>query len=135
MLTKRRVVSEKTEQAHILQLMRAIGGRVYTIGRPPRHDAVHKGTGQTPGLPDVLVHLPKAPLTEGRCDDEHMPAHQLWIEVKAERGRLSEAQRGFRDFCHMAGVPHVVGGLDVVMRYLATHGYINPDNVPHYRKG
>ena len=116
-------VREKVVQAHIRALLMAVGGKVYTIGRPPRRDAAYKGTGQTPGIPDLLVHLP------ARVSD----AHQLWVEVKAKGGKLSGEQASFRDFCGMAGIAHVVGGLDEVIGYLAERGYVDPRNVPHYR--
>lgn len=118
-------VSEKVEQSHVVQALRSVGARVYVIGRPPRRDAVHKGTGQTPGLPDVLAHLPHAP-------DLRVGAHELWVEVKARGGRLRVEQVAFRDFCRLAGIAHVVGGLDAVLLYMLQHGYLT--ETAHYRK-
>ena len=117
-------VSEKSEQAHIVQVLRSIGAQVYTIGRPPRRDAVHKGTGIAIGLPDLLAFLPESRTTT--------PRHLLWVEVKSRTGRLSEAQKGFRDVCALAGVPHLVGGLDEVLAYLLERGYLT--EVAHYRR-
>ena len=109
-------VSEKREQAAIVQALRAVGATVYVLGHPPRRDAVHKGTMQTPGIPDLCAHLP---ISASNCR-----AHQLWVECKAKGGRLSEAQKSFRDFCVLAGEPHLVGGLDVVLQYLTERGYL-----------
>ena len=113
-------VSEKVVQRRICELLALVHAKVYTIGRPPRRDAVHKGTGQTPGIPDLLVFLPKrgSGLFGGH-------PHQLWIEVKAVRGRLSEEQKAFRDWCALAGIPHLVGDLDTVRAYLQAHGYLS----------
>ena len=108
---------ETRVQAAVVQLCRSVGGVVYVLGRPPLASDVHKGTRQTPGVPDLCVHLPVSALTA--C-----PAHQLWCEVKARGGRLSEAQKGFRDFCLMAGIPHLVGGVDEVAAYLTERGYL-----------
>ena len=116
-------VSEKSEQAHIIQALRTIGAKVYVIGRPPRRDAVHKGTGIGIGLPDLLAFLPESRTT---------PRHLLWVEVKSRTGRLSVAQKGFRDVCTLAGVPHLVGGLDDVLAYLRERGYVT--EVAHYRR-
>ena len=128
-------VPEKVVQSHIAQALRMIGARVYVLGHAPRRDAVHKGTGQTPGLPDLLVHLPASPMLSPRSSGTyHMQPHQLWIEVKAHRGRLSAAQASFRDFCHLAGIPHLVGDLDVVLAYLVEHGYMRASGVAHYRR-
>lgn len=125
----RRPVLEKHVQAQIRALLVTVGAKVYTIGRPPRRDALFKGTGQTPGIPDLLVHLPRR--AQGV---DVTPAHELWIEVKAKGGRLSAEQASFRDFCQLAGIPHVVGGLDEVLQYLVAYGYVKADNVPHYRR-
>ena len=118
-------VPEKVVQAQIRQALLKVGAKVYTIGRPPRRDAVFKGTGQTPGLPDLLVHMPE-------CERTHVGAHQLWIEVKAKGGTLRPEQAAFRDFCVMADVPHLVGGLDDVLSYLLRYGYVR--ELPHYRR-
>lgn len=132
---------EKTVQAQIVAALRSVGAKVYVIGRPPRRDAVHKGTGQTPGIADLLVFLPKAPravpslperLADGSTVIRTKPAHQLWVECKAAGGRLSPEQRSFRDFCALAGVPHLVGGLDDVLAYLVQHGYVT--ECAHYRQ-
>ena len=124
-MTGRPRVLERVHQAHIVEALRKVGAKVYVIGRPPRRDAVHKGTGQTPGIPDLLAHVPHAP-------DLRVGAHELWIEVKAKGGRLREEQAAFRDFCRLAGSPHIVGGLDEVLLYLLQHGYLK--ETAHYRK-
>ena len=116
-------VTEKTEQAHIVAALRTVGAHVYVIGRPPRRDAVHKGTGIGIGLPDVLTFLPESRTT---------PRHLLWVEVKSQTGRLSAAQKAFRDVCQVCGIPHIVGGLDEVLAYLRERGYVT--EVAHYRR-
>jgi len=108
-------VSEKIVQRHIVQALRTVGATVYVLGTT-RPTGDHPGTCQTPGVGDVLAFLPPSP-KDGF-------GQQLWVEVKATGGRLSEAQKGFRDCCHLAGVPHLVGGLDVVLAYLQAKGYI-----------
>lgn len=126
-------IPEKVVQEHVKQALRAVGATVYTIGRPPRRDATHKGTGQTPGIPDLLAHLPDSPLTNigGMSGVPVMHAHQLWVEVKAKGGRLSQEQASFRDFCELAGIAHIVGGLDDVLAYLVEYGYVK--ETAHYR--
>jgi hypothetical protein len=91
-----------------------MGASVYTLGtRRPRTD--WPGTRQTPGLPDVLVFL-KRPGHAGR--------ELLAVECKRPGGRLSPDQAGFRDLCQLAGVLHVVGGLDAVLAVLTDRGYL-----------
>jgi hypothetical protein len=126
-------VPEKAVQAQIRAALLSIGAKVYTIGRAPRRDAVYHGTGQTPGIPDLYVLLPDSPVggLQGRMQ---RCAHGLWIEVKAKGGRLRPAQADFAQFCGDAGIPHLVGGLDDVLAYLAEHGYVKPDGIAHYRR-
>jgi hypothetical protein len=126
-------VPEKVEQSHIVQTLRLVHARVYVIGHAPRRDQAHKGTSQTPGIPDLLVHLPASPMPMLRTLHTHAAPHELWIEVNAHRGRLSAEQASFRDFCHLAGIAHVVGGLDEVIAYLLDHGYVSASGVAHYR--
>ena len=123
---KPRRVPEKVIQAQIRHALLAVGASVYTIGRPPRRDAVHKGTGQTPGIPDLYVLLPTSiyPSQSPRVGRTLSPTHGLWIEVKAKGGKLRPDQTAFRERCAAAGIPHLVGGLDDVLAYLLTHGYI-----------
>jgi hypothetical protein len=111
-------VPERIVQAQIRAALLAIGAKVYTIGRPPRRDAVYHGTGQTPGIPDLYVLLPESPFPTLAS------AHGLWIECKAKGGRLRPAQAEFAQLCGEAGIPHLVGGLDEVLAYLQQHGYV-----------
>ncbi len=116
---------EKNVQAQIVQLLRSVGARVYVIGRPPRRDSVHKGTGQTPGIPDCLIFLPTA------CDGV------VWLEVKRPGGdpikKLRPEQAEFRRLCQDAGVRHICGGVDEVLMLLRERGLVK--DVPHYRRG
>ena len=114
---------EKTVQAHVVRALRMVGGTVYVLGTVHRGEPGHMSTRMTPGLPDLLVFLPACGST---------PCHQLWVEVKAPQGRLSEAQKGFRDVCVLSGVAHLVGGLDEVLAYLLERDYLT--EVAHYRR-
>lgn len=125
-------VPEKVVQSHVVSALRSVGAKVYVIGRPPRRDAVHKGTGQTAGIPDLLVFLPDAPNVNYDAGTGSL-AHQLWVECKAKGGRLRPEQADFRARCQAVGIPHVVGGLDEVLAYLRAHGYIR--EAAHYRDG
>lgn len=134
-------VPEKVVQQQIREALIKVGAKVYTIGRPPRRDAVHKGTGQTPGIPDLLVFLPESPRLvpspldrwpDGSPVMVATPTHMLWIEVKAKGGKLREEQAEFQARCRRAGVDHLVGGLDAVLAYLVEHGYVS--EVAHYRR-
>ena len=116
-------VSERVEQRHIVAALRAIGARVLTLGTV-RAAGDHPGTRQSPGWPDVGAFLP--PSRDGRT-----PPHWLWVEVKAHRGRLRPEQVAFRADCQACGIAHVVGGLDQVLAYLVSHGYVR--EVAHYR--
>lgn len=116
-------VRETVVQGQIVRALRTIGAAVYEIGRPPHRDDAFRGLRQTPGVPDICAHMPEGP---------QRGPHTLWIEVKAAGGKLSEAQQAFRDFCLMAGEPHIVGGLDEVLAYLREHGYIR--ETAHYRQ-
>jgi hypothetical protein len=116
-------VPERVVQAQIRTALLAIGAKVYTIGRPPRRDAVFKGTGQTAGIPDLFTFLP---MRDG------VGPRALWIEVKSTGGRLRPEQAEFRDLCHGAGGAHIVGGLDDVLAYLQQWGYVR--EAAHYRK-
>lgn len=110
-------VTEKAEQAAIVQLLRSIGAAVYVLGHPsPSDGRTHRGTGQTAGIPDLFAILP---LRAG------MPAPRaVWIEVKAKGGQMSPAQQQFQDLCFGASMPHVVGGVDAVVGYLQACGWV-----------
>ena len=122
-------VLEKAEQAHIIQTIRTLGGTVYEIGtKRPKGD--YQGTRQTPGIPDLVVFLP---LTKMGPDGCCTVWRQVWIEVKAAGGRLRPEQAAFRDLSLAACVDHIVGGLDAVIAWLMREGYLNRDQVAHYR--
>jgi hypothetical protein len=124
-------VPEKVVQQQIVRELRTVGAAVYVLGRPPRKDTARMGTGQTPGIPDLYVLLPASP-SLSVFDVPVKPAHGLWVEVKAKGGRLRPQQAEFATLCGGAGVPHLVGGLDVVLAYLQEHGYIK--EAAHYRR-
>lgn len=118
-------VSEKVEQAHIVQLLRSIGARVYVIGHPsPADGRAFRGTGQTPGIPDLLAFL-------------HASAREpelLFVEAKARGGRLRPEQAEFQDLARRAHVSHVVGGLDAVIAWLVERHYVKAEAFTHYRQ-
>lgn len=120
----RRRQPEKVEQQHVVQLLRSIGCRVWVTG-VHRRTGDYQGTMMTPGLPDVIAFLPRA-------------LGVLFVEVKAEGGRLRPEQAEFRKLAidvEFAGgrVYHVVGGLDAVIVRLVAMGLVREDAVPHYR--
>jgi len=109
-------VSERVVQAQVVKALRLVGARVYVLGTVHAGEPGRMTTRMTPGIGDVLAFLPVSRTGH--------PRHQLWLEVKAAGGRLSEAQKSFRDVCALAGVPYVTGGLDVVLAYLQQRGYL-----------
>jgi hypothetical protein len=117
-------VSEKVEQAHIVQLLRSIGATVYTLGTRRRRGD-YPGTMQTPGIADVFAFLP--PKTRQRWV-------LLAVEVKAEGGRLRPEQVRFRELCLWADVAYVVGPLDAVITWLVAEHYVQASQFPHYRQ-
>lgn len=104
-----RRLPEKAVQRQIVGLLRLLGWQVWVLGTVRRRGD-HPGTMQTPGAPDLLC---LGPVTHPGL---------LCVEVKAKGGRLRPDQQRFRDACQAAGVPHVVGGLDDVVRWLEAHG-------------
>ncbi len=112
-LAQRRKQPERAEQRAIVQLLRSIGASVYVLGTT-RRKGDHPGTMQTPGIPDLYVHWPGRVTTFGFA---------MWIEVKAPKGRLSEAQKQFQAECRDTdGITHLVGGLDAVIAWCKTNG-------------
>lgn len=135
MAIRRRQQSERTEQANVIKLYRAVGGKVYVIGttRKKGERCPHckqfvpntdHGTHQTPGLADLLVFF------ETRGD---VPGAVLFHEVKAARGRLSDDQKVFRALCQATATAHVVGGLDAAIEFLVRTGRARTESFPHYR--
>ena len=108
-------VPEKAVQAQVVQLLRQLGFRVWTLGTV-RRAGDHPGTMQSPGLPDLLAF--------GR-------GHLLCVEVKARGGQLRPSQAAFRAEC-LAGpaVAHVVGGVDDVVTWLAGIGLFGRPVLP-----
>lgn len=120
-----RAASEKVEQAAIVQLLESLGGKVYVIGTK-RRKGDYQGTMQTPGLPDLYAVLPP----RGHC---RLWA-PVWIEVKASGGRLSEAQKAFRDLCDPTrGAAHhyVSGTCDAVQNWLVDYGWLHKSQRRH----
>lgn len=127
-----RPVPERVEQAHIVQLVRSVGGQAWVLGTT-RRKGDYAGTMQTPGIPDLVTFIPLPTFTP---KGERCGVHSvlLFIEVKAVGGRLRPEQIVFRDTCHAAGVQHVVGGLDAVLAWMVERGVVKAENVPHHRR-
>ena len=119
-------VSEKVEQAHIVQLLRSLGGYAFVIGTHRRRGD-YQGTMQSPGVPDVIGFVPVRTETPDRWVF-------VFIECKGRGGRLRPSQIVFRDLCKFAGIPHVVGNLDAVIAWLIERGALKAQQVPHYRQ-
>jgi hypothetical protein len=111
----RRRTPERTEQAEIVKLLRMLGASVYVLGTT-RRKGDHPGTMQTPGIPDLWVVFPST--------RQGLEWTALWIEVKAEKGRLSRAQQRFQNECFWSSTTHLVGGLDVVVAWCQKHGWL-----------
>ena len=112
-------VPEKVVQRQCVHLLRSLGGLVWVLGTSrPRTDQ-HRGTCQTPGLPDVIAAV------KGRM---------VMLECKAAGGRLRPEQAVFRQACQDCGVHHIVGGVEDVYRWLVQEGLVKPDHVPHGRR-
>jgi hypothetical protein len=123
---------EKIVQQQIVHLLRSIGAAVYVLGtKRPREDS--QGTRQTPGIPDLYTFLPPPRLQTDAAGDHYQHGCGLWIEVKAQGGRLRPEQVQFREGCGFAHVPHVTGGVDQVIAFLMAGGWLKADNLPHYR--
>lgn len=139
MAVRRKAVQhEKIAQAHIQQLLLSISAKVYVLGtrRPggklcPKCGtfvAEHQGTCQTAGLSDLLAFLPHR--TEYVEPDRVL----LFVECKANGGRMSEEQREFRELCLASANYHVDGDLDAVIAWLCAHRYVKAEQFPHYRQ-
>lgn len=122
-----RGVPEKVEQAHIVQLLRSIGGRVYVMGTR-RRAGDYQGTMQSEGIPDLLAFLPKRESATGQRQV------LLFVECKRRGGRLRPEQQAFREFALAAELAHVVGDLDAVIAWLVSRSYVRGDQFAHYRQ-
>jgi hypothetical protein len=92
-------VSEKQVQRRIYNRLKELGAVVYWMSQP-------RESGISVGVPDLLFFLPGDPWRMG------------WIEVKADGGRQSVAQRRFQVRCDLAGITCLVGGMAEVEAYL-----------------
>ena len=77
-------MSEDELSAVIKGAMEAYGCTVYSVERQRQQ--------QTAGVPDLIVF-------------HHRRARFAFVELKTSRGRLSNAQREFRDLCRRTGTP------------------------------
>lgn len=101
---------ERDVKRRITKLYRTLGCKVYSLSQPKR-------SGQTPGLPDMLI--------------KHGPRGISWThESKTKNGRLSGDQREFGDLCLLCHDHHVVGGYDAAVTFLKAQGFLAPEWVP-----
>lgn len=86
-------------------------------GRSKIEAAIMKGEGVTPGVSDLFLMIP----SDG--------CHGMFIEMKAGKGRLSEAQDKFLDLADDKGYAVAVCySLDEFMK--AVEGYFERNNTP-----
>ncbi len=109
---------ERVITAQIVRLLEGplVGGKVYKSSTARRRGD-YQGTMQTPGIPDLEAFLPP-PIVGGNT-------RLLKIEVKAPKGRMSPAQKEYRQFCLLSHTHHIVGGLDEVYEWLHGYGYFD----------
>jgi hypothetical protein len=121
----RRHQPERAEQASGVQLLRAVGARVWVLGTTrPKGD--YPGTRQTPGICDVVAVLPRG-------------MGVLFWEVKAVGGRFRPDQLVFREAVEscMGGGSKVFycgGPCQALVGPLTGLGLVKPDALPHYRR-
>lgn len=120
------VQREKVEQEHGVQLLRALGAKVYVSGTR-RRAGDYQGTMQTPGIPDVEAWLPGA-----RHGFPRLRVLLKW-EVKSAAGKMSPAQLEYRELCIQASVAHVCGDFDALIAWLIQQKWLREDQVAHYR--
>ncbi|MGE0450877.1 MAG: hypothetical protein AB7Q29_14990 [Vicinamibacterales bacterium] len=128
---------EKTEQQHIIDTTKRLGGGVVMFGVPRRGSACpacgtwvpgHRGTQQTEGAADLELVIPR------RHASPDAPRFEfLKWETKSVRGRLSPAQVEYRELMRAAGVICESGTYDGYLAFLLDRGVITADSVPHYR--
>ena len=99
---KRRDESESRVQSRCSQLYAALGGKVYWLSQ-------RRPSGQTPGLPDLIVVFP------GRA--------VLFHEVKRPGGKPSLEQAELRQWLAGTPVKHVLGGFDEAWQALQDLGF------------
>lgn len=78
-----------------------------------------KAQGLLPGVADLVIFIPE----RGR------DPFALLMEVKAAKGRMSEAQICFKDDCAAINLAyHVVNSIDQAVSILTKYGAIKPDH-------
>lgn len=88
---------EDAIQSAVVTYLRAVlvNCQVFAVpnggGRSKIEAAILKGTGTMAGVPDLIISRPLG--------------HVAYIEIKADKGRLSEPQAAFRDWCEANGTP------------------------------
>lgn len=97
--TKDERILEKEEQWECMKIYRAFGCIVYSTSQS-------RAAKVSPGIPDLLVFLPRA--------------HQFWYhEVKRQvGGEQSPAQREFQEYCADCGIAYILGDRSVAQQQL-----------------
>lgn len=108
---------ERFEQQDGVKLLRSLGGVVYVSGTT-RRSTDYQGTMQTPGIPDVQCFLP-VPYSAG------LTRRLLVWEVKRATGKMSPAQESYRAWALAAGVAHVWGDVNALLRWLVAEGFVH----------
>lgn len=120
-------VPEKVEQQHIIDTLRTFRFQVYVVGHPSPNDGrKFRGTGQTPGIPDLFAF---SPLRDGAYREF------LWVEAKRAGGRLRPEQAEFRELALRVSerMHHVVGTLDAVIAWLIAQRWAAATQFSHFR--
>lgn len=101
---------ERVVQKQVAAYLKLKGWSVWQTSQGHKHPTGAKGLRITPGIPDLYAL--------------HPMNGSLWVEVKRENGKLSDAQRHFRDR-HLGGIHNaskaawcVVHSLDDMREYL-----------------
>lgn len=123
---------ERAEQTAIVQLLRSLGAKVYTLGTTRRRGDYH-GTMQTPGLPDVIAYIKRKTWLDADTPLDGITRRLVFIECKAPGGRLRSEQVEFRGLAIAADVAHITGGVNEVIAWLIDQRYMKADQVAHYR--
>lgn len=114
----------QAEQAAGRKLLLALGAKVYAIGTTRRRTD-YQGTMQTPGMPDIKFFIQARGASPRR--------RGVWWESKAGTGRLSPAQREFRDLATSSGEDYIAGDVDALIVWLCAEGYARANQFAHYR--
>lgn len=98
------LVREVDVQRQVTELLHSVGAFVARTNQ-------NRASRVSPGLPDVIALLPRR-------------LGVLFVEVKAAKGKQSDAQILFQARCEQAGEPYILGGVAEVTAYLESVGIL-----------